>query len=245
MGGVRIEFINSENNIIETKTDIYGYFSITLEPKKYNILLKDYTLKLTENSDKIYDFKSEKKIEFLILESEFKNGFISGRTVDNLNNSISFSTITVNSGEFTQNIISDEFGYFSLEIPYGIFRISTYSEGFSTKSVVRNLSPASSIPNLIITMNRLLYSIEGYVTDSVEPLKNIEVKLISEKGQILKRVNTSENGKFNFVDIPSLEHIYISIESDKYINYYSKPIQLEKNIRNFYIPLVRIKGKTL
>lgn len=244
MGGIKIKFIDNENKVTEAQTDIFGYFSLELEPKKYSIILNDHTLLLTENLNKIYDFKNEKKEVFLSLEAIFKNGFISGRTVDNFNNPIPFSKLRITSREFFKNIISDEFGYFSLEVPHGILRISSFSEGFLTKSIVKNLPPASAIPNISIIMNKIFHSLEGYVTDGVEPLENIEVKLFSEKGSLLKRVSTSETGKFFFSDIPSLEKIYIVIESQNYIIYNSELIKLEKNIKNFYIPLVKTVGKT-
>lgn len=241
MGGIKIEFNDSENKILETETDIFGYFSIVLEAKKYSISLKDYTLILSENSDKIYDFKDKNNKNFLSLESSYKPGFISGQILDNFNNSIPFSTINITSGKFSKNIISDELGYFSSELPHGIFRVSAFSEGFIPKSLVRNLPPASSIPNLSVIMSKIFYSVEGYVTNGIEPLENIEIKLISENGNILKRGYTSENGKFFLKDVPSLEKIYILIESDNFFHYQSQPVKIEKNIKDFYIPLVKKK----
>ncbi|MGL4403116.1 MAG: carboxypeptidase-like regulatory domain-containing protein [Fusobacteriaceae bacterium] len=239
LGGVTIEFIDSENKITETETDIFGYFSVELEQKKYRISSKDYSLLLSGNSDKIYDFRDEKNRNFLTLEVFLKPGFISGRTIDNFNNSIPFSKIIITSGDFSKNIISDEFGYFSLELSPGIFRISASSKGFINKSMVRNLLPASSIPNLSMVLEKNFFSLEGYVTDGVEPLENLEVKVISEKGITLKRTLTSEKGKFFLGDISSFENIYILIESENYIFYQSEPIQIDKNIIDFYIPLIK------
>lgn len=242
IGGVTVEFIDSDNRITSAETDIFGYFSITLEPKKYRVSLKDYSLLLSENSNKIYDFKNEKNRNFLTLEVLFKSGFISGRTTDNFNNSIPFSKINVSSGKFSKNIISDEFGYFSLEIPHGIFRISASSQGFLDKSMVRNLPPASSIPNFSIVLQKKLFSLEGYVTDGIEPLENMEIKVLSEKGIILKRAYTSEKGKFFLGDISSFENVYILIESEKYNFYQSESLKIDKNIKDFYIPLTKKEG---
>lgn len=237
LGGIRLEFSDSENNITVVETDVFGYFSIELEPKKYNITLKDYTLVLDKNSDKIYDFRTEKNSVFLTLEAIFKTSFISGRVVDDLNNSIPFSKVKIDSGKFSKNLIADEFGYFSLELPHGIFRLSANSEGFSDRSLIRNITPASSIPNLLVKLDRLSYFLEGYVTNGVEPLEDIEVKIISEKGNTLKRGMTSEKGKFFFADIPSLEKIYILVDTNNYLIYESMPLKIESNIKNFYIPL--------
>ncbi|MGL5963666.1 MAG: carboxypeptidase-like regulatory domain-containing protein, partial [Fusobacteriaceae bacterium] len=199
IGGIQIEFVDSENKIVKTETNIYGVFSIILEPKSYKIFLKDYSLTLLDHPNKIYDFTDNKNRNPLTLEASFKNGFISGKIVDSLNNSIPFSKVSISSKEFSEDVVTDEFGYFSIEIPPGIFKISAFNGGFIRKSIVRNLLPASSIPNISLKLDKSFFSLSGCISDGVNSLENIEVKLISKKGEIIKRIYTSEKGNF-FLD---------------------------------------------
>ncbi|MGL5963250.1 MAG: hypothetical protein ACRCZ2_02445, partial [Fusobacteriaceae bacterium] len=74
-------------------------------------------------------------------------------------------------------------------------------------------------------------------SDGVNSLENIEVKLISKKGEIIKRIYTSEKGNF-FLDHIS-DSFYILIESENFISYQTEIIKLDKNIKNFYINLIK------
>lgn len=237
LGGVKIEFIASDNSILTTESDIFGNFEIKLPNKKYRVGIADYGYKIEEKQDIIYDFTNTQKTYFLEFSLLEKNGFISGKVLSKNLMPISNSEISIKYGTNKKTLNTDYNGNFSVELPPGIVTLTFNSEGFQDVTIVKNLPRASSIKNLLITLKPLRYKISGIVSDGVKSLSNIDISIYNLDGELMATVKTSETGYYEFLELEGYKEFYIKINNPNYSVFDSERIILKNNLTSNYIVL--------
>ncbi|MGL5122613.1 MAG: carboxypeptidase regulatory-like domain-containing protein [Fusobacteriaceae bacterium] len=234
IGAVEINFIDSENNSNRTTTDIYGDFSIFLPSKTYKIKIDKVGYILDKKDDIIYDFSNEKSIKLSLQLNEVPS-FISGQVKDNIGTPISNAQINIQGSNENITLHSDKMGYFKSYINSGTFYLTTQSQGYDTNTLVKNIENFSSITNLDIKLNRQKFDISGIISDGSQALNNISIFLMDSKNKILSVTKSSENGFYEFLNIPSHFNVFIKVEDNSYLTYFSDPIKLHESIKNNYI----------
>ncbi|MGL6064488.1 MAG: MSCRAMM family protein [Fusobacteriaceae bacterium] len=234
IGGVKVTFIDSENNSSEATTDIYGYFSLSLPSKTYKIKIDKVGYVLDKKEDILYDFSNKKNIKLPLQLNEIPS-FISGRIVDNIGTPISQAQINIQGSNEKLTLLSDESGYFKSDISSGTFYLTTQAKGYETNTLVQNIDNFSSITNLNINLSRKKFAISGVISNGSEALNNVSISLIDSENKVLSATKSSENGFYEFINIPSHFSVFIKVEAPSYSTYISQPIELYENIQNNYI----------
>lgn len=232
LGAVKINFINSQNKIFSTESNIYGDFKIELQNAKYRVEIGNYGYILNKENDIVYDFSDKNKDNFITLNVSEKSSRVSGKVINNNFDPISNSKISLKVNNSNYENWTDQSGNFSFVIPSGIFILTAEYEGFLSQSVVKNIPKASSINNITIILNPVQYAISGVITDGVRALSNIDVSLFSEEGDLITTVTSSENGYYEFLSLNSSNKYYFVINNKNYNKYSSESILLKSNIAN-------------
>lgn len=237
LGGIKLNFIDSSNQVFSVETNIYGQFKTELPSKKYRIEIGNYGYILEKNNDKIYDFSNSSKQYHLALNVHERLSSFSGKVVNEELEPILNSKITLQSSNFTKIVYTDQFGNFKSEVPPGIFTITSEYEGVSPETVIKQIPKASSVTNIFFTLKHKKYSISGVITDGIHPLSNILARVYSEKGDLLSTALSSENGHYEFQGLNGNINSYILIDIANYEKYQSENIKLSDNIKNNIIIL--------
>ncbi len=234
IGATKIKFIDSENKINTVITDIYGNFNLYLPSKTYKIKIDKIGYLLDKKDDIIYNFSHKKNIK-LSLELNEIPSFISGQVIDNTGNSINDSTIYIRGSDNNITIHTDKNGYFKSNINSGIFYLTTEAKGYNTNFIVKNIENFSSITDFKIKLNRKTFDISGIISDGTEVLNNITIFLTDTNNKILLTTKSSENGFYEFTNIPGDTKVFLKIGTEPSMIYISNPIELHKNLKNNYI----------
>ncbi|MGL4392954.1 MAG: carboxypeptidase regulatory-like domain-containing protein [Fusobacteriaceae bacterium] len=241
LGNITLEFINSENKIFETKTNIYGQFSIQLKGTRYRIQVKDKGYFLTKLDDLIYEFgpnKNEKEYS-INLNTEIKSSIISGNVIDENGIPISMATLEIKNPKGRQIISTDERGYFQGEVPAGFFTISATATGFYDGAFADKVEKLSSITNMKLKLKRIYYSFSGAVTDGISSLAGVKIGIYNSDNQLLSEVDSGENGYYEFVSFPSSRNYYLKAQKEGYKDYITENIFLESNLKNYNIIMIK------
>jgi len=233
IGGVKIDFIDVNNNSYETISTFAGDFSINLPPQKYRIVLKKPGFVIQESQNLIYDFTIPNEIYNLSLDAEELLSNIQGTIVDKKNNPIPNANISIKNGDYFIELKSDLFGNFETSILPGLLFIKVEKEGYKSFGLVTKLGRFSSISGLEISLDPILANISGTISSSFSPKKNIQLTLRDEKGEVVATSLSNEHGFYEFYDIKVNQKYFISVGTQDYKHYYSKPFLLkEEGITN-------------
>lgn len=230
LGAVKINFIDSQNNIFSTETDIYGEFKIQLKNAKYRVAIANYGYVLNKENDILYDFSDSNKPYFLILNAHEKFAIVSGKVVDNNLDPILNSKVNIKIFNYVFESSTDQFGNFSFTIQPGTFTLTAEYPGFASKSIVKKISKASSVTNITLVLFPIQYKISGIITNGVRALPNIPILLYDNNGELLKKVTSSENGYYEFINLNSHSNFYMIVDTEKYKKYSSEDIYLLKDM---------------
>ncbi len=211
LGAITLNFIDSQNQIISTETDIQGKFSVNLLKGKYRIKIKDYGYSLVKDSDVIYNFNAlESNTFYLTLEATEMKSFISGSIIDTNNKPVSGATLKIKNVQNTLNVIADENGNFKTDLPNsGFYTIIASAQGYDDNIFIQNITRVSSVTDLKIVLNKKYITVSGNITDGINSLASVKISAYLENGELISSTTSKENGYYELNNLPSDEPFYI------------------------------------
>lgn len=244
LGGGEVLFTNVENRSFSLTSDFSGKFKGKIPSGKYRVSVKKFGYSLKKERQLLYDFTKEDGKFNLNLELEEAPSFIEGRVVDEKNNPVHNSEVTIKNGEKKEKYFTDNFGKFSGMSNPGLAVIQVEKEGFFSKGIVRRVEKFSTISNLKIQIKKKKYSISGILSDGIRAIKSEKIDLINSSGVRFASTLSGNNGYFEFLDIPGTEKFYISIKKIGFIPYTSREFVLTENITNFN-PILKKRSRQI
>ena len=228
LGGVKVLFIDVNNNSYETTSNFVGEFFISIPSNKYKVTLKKTGFTLKKNQNLIYNFTTPKENYDLVLNTEELLSNIEGIVVDNRGIPIPNAKILVKNGTHVVNLKSNDFGNFSTPILPGLLFIKVEKNGYKAFGVVTKLERLSSLSGLKIPLTPFFSNISGIVRSSFSPLKNIHLTLRNQEGEVVANTISNQSGYYEFSDIKIDKTYFISVGVQSYKYYFSEPFLLTK-----------------
>ncbi len=245
LGGAKINFVDNKNNIYSLTTDFSGRFEGFIPARKYKVHVDTFGYKLNKNQDLLYDFDSGLSSYNLDLNLKELPSRISGRVVDSSNIPVTNAKVKLRLGKEHYETTTDNYGRFSKEVQSGIIFIKVSKKGYYHNGIVQKVDKYSSISNLEVILAQKVYSIDGVLTNGIQPLPNQRLDLYNKNGKKILSTLSGKNGYYEFLDVPATDKYYIRLASKEYDLFTSETIQLNKNLKNYNISLKPKKRKVI
>lgn len=237
VGNTNVSFINSQNEIISTKTDFSGKFSISLPKTKYRIIGEKFGYRMEKKDSQPYDFSNKENNDFIIINLTKLPTVLEGRIIDQNDHPVPMAEVKIKSGDTLKTIQANRFGIFQTEIPEGLISVYAEKPGYFGNGTAVLVVDEILRNNLVISLQQKLFSISGVVSDGYEALANKEIFLIDANTKFtLAKTKSSEIGYYEFLNIPGEKNVEIKVPgSENYSSYLSEDIKVESNIKNYNI----------
>lgn len=232
---IKITFIDSMGREYSTTSSSEGKYSIELPPEKYLLLSSQFGYEISDNTN--FDFSQPNSSYNIPVKIKKSLGKINGKILGDNGFPLAHATIFISNNKENQTVYSDKNGNFSITLKEGITSMKISKTGYSSRGFIKNFTRKDTVSLQTFILDKEIFSISGTIANKTFPLKNQDIYLFSEKGALLDKTFTNENGNFKFLNIKN-ENIYIYIpESEIYESYKSNLISIKDNIPNMNLIL--------
>lgn len=238
IGGVDVIFTGEDGSSYSFKSDLSGNFIGTIRPGKYrvNVEKPGYVLKATDDS--AYDFSKHDEIYSLQLELDEIPSVVRGVVLDRNGSPISEAKVLIRVEDTETGFQTDKNGSFSGEVGYGVAFVKIEKSGYRPFGTIKRIQRFSTVNNLVFSLNPYLSSISGFLTNGVNPLKNVKLLLYESDDKFIASSVSGKNGYYEFPDLNILKEYHIKIDDSNYLEYSSEQLLLGKeNVENFNLIL--------
>lgn len=232
---IKITFIDSMGREYSTTSSSNGKYSISLPPEKYLLLSSQFGYEVFNEVN--FDFSQPNSSYNIPVKIKKSLGKINGKILGDNGFPLTDATIFISNDKENQIVYSDRNGNFNISLKEGITSMKISKVGYNSKGFIKNFTRKDTISLQTFILNKEIFFISGTIANKTFPLKNQDIYLFSEKGALLDKTSTNENGNFKFSNIKN-EKIYIYIpENDIYESYKSDLISIKDNISNMNLIL--------
>lgn len=232
LGNAEVSFYNSENKVKTTQTDLSGNFNIQLPKNKYRISIKKngYTSLLGDNYFVDYIFNEPKP---LILNMTNNKIYINGKVFSESGLPIFKANVKVKIDDKIKTLLTDKNGNFSFEGETGIISILAEKIGYYGNGTALFIQNDKFVNDIVISLQEKTFYISGIIAENSDFLNNVEIELVNGlNNKVIAKVTTSNNGFFEFRNIPFHEKAFFRISKPKFRSNY---FPINKNLRQFNI----------
>lgn len=210
IGNTYIMFIDALNTIYDTKSDIYGNYSINIPEGSYRINIKKDNFMIKQREIEIFDIFTNKNID---INLSFADSYIEGLIVDENEKPLSFMPVQIKNNDSHFTVMTDNNGYFSSYISSGITSILAIQNGYIETGDIRYINKNSSIKNLKIKLKGKKFFLKGIVSDGIKSLSNVQVSIHDEFFNKIASTVSDEKGYYQFdrVNIEKNAHLFVNI----------------------------------
>lgn len=233
---IKITFADSMGREYSAVSSDEGRYSINLPPENYLIISSQFGYEVLEEKN-TFNFSQPNKSYNIPIPVEKSPGKIKGKVLNNSGQSVPYVEILVSNNKENKTVYSDKNGNFTIFLKEGITSMKISKEGYDSRGFIGKFSRKDTISLKTFTLNKKTYFISGTVANEILPVRELEIYLFSQKGALLDKSTTNENGNFKFLNIKN-EKVYIYIpENDFYEEYKSDFFSLDKSISNMIISI--------